>query len=102
MNEIIVFTKLFKNKSLSDLIAIGQAYGLDGYDLCVRPGYLVNPDNVLETLLPAVKALSTAGLAVPTRAALTWSGVRLGFFCKSSATAPLTIGAAMLVPLRMK
>ena len=65
MNEIIVFTKLFKNQSLSDLVAMGQAYGLDGYDLCVRPGYLVNPDNVLETLMPAVKTLSTAGLAVP-------------------------------------
>jgi len=65
LNEIIVFTKLLKNKSLADLIAIGQAYGLDGYDLCVRPGYLVNPDNILETLVPAVKSLSQAGLAVP-------------------------------------
>ena len=65
MNEIIVFTKLFKDKSLADLISIGQDYGLDGYDLCVRPGYLVSPDNVLETLVPAVKSLSQAGLAVP-------------------------------------
>jgi len=65
LNEIIVFTKLLKNKSLADLVAIGQTYGLDGYDLCVRPGYLVNPDNILETLAPAVKTLSQAGLAVP-------------------------------------
>jgi sugar phosphate isomerase/epimerase len=65
LNDIVVFTKLFKDKSLADLVAMGQAYHLDGYDLCVRPGYLVNPDNVLETLAPAVKTLSNAGLAVP-------------------------------------
>ena len=69
MNEIIVFTKLFKNKSLSDLVAVGQSYGLDGYDLCVRPGYLVNPDNVLESLVPAVKTLLNAfGIRVVSRA----------------------------------
>jgi hypothetical protein len=65
LNEIIVFTKLFKNKSLPDLVAIGQSCRLDGYDLCLRPGYPINPDNVLETLVPAVETLSNAGLAVP-------------------------------------
>ena len=41
-------------------------------------------------------------LAVFMRRALTWSGVRPGCLCKSTATAPLTIGAAMLVPLSLK
>ena len=65
MNEIIVFTKLLKNKSVAELVAAGQAWGLDGYDLCVRPGYVVNPDNILETLAQAVKTLSAAGLSAP-------------------------------------
>ena len=34
--------------------------------------------------------------------ALTWSGVRLGCFCSSSAAAPATMGLAMLVPLNSK
>ena len=34
--------------------------------------------------------------------AFTWSGVRLGSFSSSSATAPLTIGVAILVPLRRR
>src|SRR5271154_3369710 len=33
---------------------------------------------------------------------LTWSGVNVGVCCNISATAPLTIGVAMLVPLRTK
>jgi sugar phosphate isomerase/epimerase len=65
LNQIIVFTKLLKNKSLSELASLGQQLVLDGFDLCVRPGYPVNPDNVLETLAPTVKALSEAGLSVP-------------------------------------
>jgi sugar phosphate isomerase/epimerase len=65
LSQIIVFTKLLKDKSLAELASLGQTLGLDGFDLCVRPGYPVNPDNVLETLAPAVKALAAAGLAVP-------------------------------------
>src|ERR1043166_7383426 len=37
--------------------------------------------------------------AVFIRRYFTWSGVRFGSFCRRSAAAPLTIGAAMLVPL---
>ncbi len=65
MNEIIVFTKFLKDRSLAELVELGRACGLDGYDLCVRPGYLINPQNVLEALPPAVSALARAGLAVP-------------------------------------
>ena len=65
LSQIIVFTKLLKNKSLAELAGLGQTLGLDGFDLCVRPGYLVNPNNVLETLAPTVKALAEAGLTVP-------------------------------------
>lgn len=37
--------------------------------------------------------------ALRIRIDFTLSGVRAGFFCRSRATAPLTTGAAMLVPL---
>ena len=65
MNQIIVFTKFFKDRSLGDLVNLVQDYGLDGYDLCLRPGYLVNPTNVLDTLVPFVKTLAKAGSGVP-------------------------------------
>jgi hypothetical protein len=37
--------------------------------------------------------------AVFMRMAFTWSGVSIGFFCNRTAADPLTMGAAMLVPL---
>src|ERR1700686_3914463 len=40
--------------------------------------------------------------AVFIKVALTWSGVSAGLFCNSNATAPLTTGVAMLVPLNTK
>jgi hypothetical protein len=40
-------------------------------------------------------------IAVNSRMALIRFGVRLGFACSISAIAPLTCGAAMLVPLRL-
>jgi hypothetical protein len=41
-------------------------------------------------------------VAVSISFAFTWSGVKVGSFWISRAAAPLTIGAAMLVPLRPK
>jgi sugar phosphate isomerase/epimerase len=64
MNEIIIFTKFFRQPP-EDLAHLGQTIAVDGFDLCVRPGYLVNPENIQETLLPAVKTLAAAGLKVP-------------------------------------
>ena len=65
MNELIVFTKLLKHKSLDELAFLGRDLELDGYDLCVRPGYPVNPDNISEELVGAVKKLNESGLKVP-------------------------------------
>ena len=44
-------------------------------------------------------SLPAIGAALPTRIALTWSGVRFGLACSSSATAPETCGAENDVPL---
>ena len=41
-------------------------------------------------------------VAVIINRAFTWSGVIAGFCCKSRAAAPLTTGAAMLVPFMLK
>jgi sugar phosphate isomerase/epimerase len=46
-------------------VTLAQAWGLDGYDLCVRPGYAVSPDNAA-TELPRVAAQFRAeGLDIP-------------------------------------
>lgn len=65
MRELIVFSKMLKDKNVDELIETAHAYGYEGYDLCVRPEYPINPDNVGETLGPAVRKLNKAGLHVP-------------------------------------
>jgi sugar phosphate isomerase/epimerase len=65
MNELIVFTKLLKQKSLNELARIGRELELDGYDLCIRQGYPVNPDNISEELVKAVEKMKQSGLKVP-------------------------------------
>lgn len=65
MREIIVFSKMLKEKSISELVDIAHEYGFEGYDLCVRPEYPVNPDNVGDTLPAAVQAMQRAGLSIP-------------------------------------
>ncbi|HUU96976.1 MAG TPA: TIM barrel protein, partial [Phycisphaerae bacterium] len=63
--KIIVFSKAFREKTVDELIRLAQSYGLEGFDLCVRPGYPVSPDNAASALPDAVKRLNAAGLAVP-------------------------------------
>ena len=47
------------SSSLWDLVALAGEWGLDGYDLCVRPGYPVSPDNATAEL-PRVAAMFRA------------------------------------------
>jgi sugar phosphate isomerase/epimerase len=62
--QIIHFTKIFSDADAAELIRRAQITGAEGYDLVVRPGYAVGPDNVEE--LPAfVKTLRDANLSVP-------------------------------------
>jgi sugar phosphate isomerase/epimerase len=60
----VYFTKLLKELDVRGLIAFCNDVGLDGVDLAVRPGYPVNPDNVVTALPDAVKAFADNGLAV--------------------------------------
>lgn len=63
--QLIVFTKLLKEHSIPGLIDLAQSHGFAGYDLCVRQGYPVTPENAQETLPAAVQQMESAGLAVP-------------------------------------
>jgi sugar phosphate isomerase/epimerase len=65
MNTIIVFTKFLQDKSVAELIRLAHEHAVEGYDLCVRPGYVVNPENAAEALVPAVRAMRQEGLDVP-------------------------------------
>ena len=54
--KLIVFSKMLSDKSVDQLADLAQELGIDGYDLAVRPGHPVNPDNV-STALPAAAQL---------------------------------------------
>jgi L-ribulose-5-phosphate 3-epimerase len=63
--KTIVFSKLFQQKSPPELVELAHSIGIDGYDLTVRAGHPVNPDNA-EAELPRVAALMRQnGLDIP-------------------------------------
>lgn len=62
--QIIHFSKIFPDADALELIRIARITGAEGYDLTVRPGYAVGPDNV-EELAALVKTLRAENLAVP-------------------------------------
>jgi len=64
MSKLILFSKFFKEKSVGQLIALADELGLDGFDLCVRPGYPINPDNAFDELPKAVRKFRSAGLDI--------------------------------------
>lgn len=63
--SLILFSKFLKDSDTTDLIRIAKEYKLDGYDLCVRPGYVVNPDNACVMLPKVVGDMKEHGLCVP-------------------------------------
>ncbi|MFW5980874.1 MAG: sugar phosphate isomerase/epimerase family protein [Halanaerobiaceae bacterium] len=63
--EIILFSKFLKDHNTEDLIKRAQELGIEGYDLCVRPGHLVNPDNADKKLPELTRALAGEGLSIP-------------------------------------
>lgn len=60
----IVFTKHFLGLNIDQLIEVMKYIGVDGVDLCVRPGYPVEPENVRKTLPEAAKKFNDAGLII--------------------------------------
>lgn len=63
--QIIVFSKMLAAQTVPELIATAHQQDFDGYDLCIRPGHPVTPDNVTTALPAAVQMMRTAGLDVP-------------------------------------
>lgn len=62
--KLIFFSKTFKGKSIPDLVDAAREFGFEGYDLCVRPGYAVNPENTSSALPEVVKQLAEDGFLV--------------------------------------
>ena len=48
--KLILFSKMLKDRSIDALADLAASLGIDGYDLAVRPGHPVNPDNVAAAL----------------------------------------------------
>ncbi|MGD1002666.1 MAG: sugar phosphate isomerase/epimerase family protein [Candidatus Brocadiia bacterium] len=63
--RVILFSKMFKDKSPDELTALAAESGVEGFDLCVRPGYPVNPENAAQALSEMVRTMQRAGLAIP-------------------------------------
>ena len=63
--KTILFSKALKDRSVGELVELAQSLGIDGYDLCVRPGYAVNPDNAAAQLPEAAALFRRNGLDIP-------------------------------------
>ncbi len=64
-NKVILFSKMFKDLSVADLVRNAHEIGAEGYDLCVRPAYPINPDNAARELPKAVEELAREAISVP-------------------------------------
>jgi sugar phosphate isomerase/epimerase len=62
---LVCFSKHFQRLTVDDLVEKAAQLGFEGYDLCCRPGYAINPDNVRPALPKAVRQFRKAGLVVP-------------------------------------
>ena len=62
--NFILFSKSLKALTTTQYIRKALELGVDGFDLCVRPGYAINPDNIEEMLPPFADACRRAGIVV--------------------------------------
>jgi sugar phosphate isomerase/epimerase len=62
--QFVMFSKLLKDLSVSQLADTMLALGFDGFDLCVRPEYPINPENVKTALPAAAKEWKARGLTI--------------------------------------
>jgi sugar phosphate isomerase/epimerase len=64
MMLFVYFTKTLPGLQVGDWVKWCHAYGLDGVDLAVRPGYPVNPDNIFNALPVWSETLAKAKLRI--------------------------------------
>jgi sugar phosphate isomerase/epimerase len=62
--QFVMFSKLLKDLSVSQLADTMLDLGFNGFDLCVREGYPVSPENVATALPAAAKEWKARGLTV--------------------------------------
>src|SRR5262245_39206258 len=60
----VYFTKFLRELDLAGLVGFCKDTGVEGFDLAVRPGYPVHPDNVATELPKAAKLFADAGLVI--------------------------------------
>jgi len=63
--KYIMFTKHLQGLDIPEIMKALKSVGVVGADLCVRPGYPVNPDNVDKELPKAAKLFADEGLCIP-------------------------------------
>jgi sugar phosphate isomerase/epimerase len=62
--KIVLFTKLFRGRSLVEIADATSGLGFDGIDLLIRPGHQAEPDDPA-SIHEAARRLRQAGLTVP-------------------------------------
>lgn len=63
--KLIVFSKMLKELGISELIKFAKDADFGGYDMAVRPGYPVNPENIESALPEAAERFRSEGLDLP-------------------------------------
>ena len=63
--KFIMFTKHLEGLDVAGIAAALKSVGVEGADLCVRPGYPVHPDNVATALPEAARLFAAEGLSIP-------------------------------------
>ena len=63
--KYIMFTKHLEGLDLAGIAGALKSVGVEGADLCVRPGYPVNPENIQTALPEAAQQLADEGLSIP-------------------------------------
>ena len=62
--QFSVFSKPWKTQSLAELGELVRTLGYDGVEFPVRPGYQVEPENILRDLPPAAQTLAEFGVQI--------------------------------------
>ena len=63
--QFVMFTKHLQGLEIPGIIEGLKSAGVQGADLCVRPDYPVNPENVEQALPAAAKQFEDEGLSIP-------------------------------------
>jgi sugar phosphate isomerase/epimerase len=62
--QILLFTKALSALSVQELASLAHSLGIDGYDMCVRQGCQVQPEDVDESLPQAVDTLASGSIRI--------------------------------------